>query len=245
MINEKKVLAVIPARGGSKGLPGKNKKPLLGKPLVVWPVQAALDCVHVDRVILSTDCPEIAQIGMSAGAEMITLRPAYLASDSAKSADVILHVLSELEDLGDRYDYVVMLEPTSPLTESSDISEALSILESNRKHSDSIVGVSVIEATHPEYSVKKSHNDIIKPAFAKNFSSLRRRQEIETLFFLEGTLYLSSVSALKDEKSFYHSRTMGYEVPRWKSLEIDEIVDFICIEAILSNLHDIRRLNGS
>ena len=240
MINNKKVLAVIPARGGSKGLPEKNKKPLLGKPLVVWPIEAASGCSHIDRILLSTDCNDIARIGISAGAEILTLRPDYLANDSAKSADVILHVLTELEELGDSYDYVVMLEPTSPLTESSDISSALLMLESNRNYADSIVGVSSIEATHPEYSVKKLNKDIIEPAFSHDFSSLRRRQEIETLYFLEGTLYVSSVSALIEKKNFYHSRTMGYEVPRWKSLEVDEIMDFICIEAILSNLSDVR-----
>lgn len=235
MINNKKVLAVIPARGGSKGLPEKNKKPLLGKPLLVWPIDAALECKYIDRIILSTDCNDIAQIGISAGAEMLSLRPDHLANDNAKSADVILYVLNELEKLGDSYDYVVMLEPTSPLTESSDISSALSMLELNRNYADSIVGVSVIEATHPEYAVKKLNKDIIKPAFSDDFSSLRRRQEIEKLFFLDGTLYASDVSVLREKMSFYHSRTMGYEVPRWKSLEVDEIMDFICIEAILSN----------
>lgn len=241
MINNKKVLAVIPARGGSKGLPEKNKKPLLGKPLVVWPIEAALGCSHIDRIILSTDCNDIAQIGISAGAEMLTLRPDYLANDDAKSADVILYVLTELEKLGDIYDYVVMLEPTSPLTESSDISSALSMLDSNRSYANSIVGVSVIEAAHPEYSVKKIKKDIIVPAFSNDFSSLQRRQEIEKLFFLEGSLYVSDVAAFKDTKNFYHSKTMGYEVPRWKSFEIDELVDFICIEAILSNLSDFRK----
>lgn len=241
MINNKKVLAVIPARGGSKGLLGKNKKPLLNKPLVVWPIEAALGCSIIDRIILSTDCNEIAQIGISAGAEILSLRPDYLANDNAKSSDVILHELTELEKIGDIYDYVVMLEPTSPLTESSDISSALSILDSNRNYANSIVGVSLIEATHPEYSVKKANKGIIEPAFSDDFDSLRRRQEIETLFFLEGTLYASDVEALKETKTFYHSKTMGYEVPRWKSFEIDELVDFICIEAILSNLDNVRK----
>ncbi len=232
---------MIPARGGSKGLFGKNKKPLLNKPLVVWPIEAALGCNIVDRIILSTDCNEIAQIGISAGAEILSIRPDYLASDEAKSSDVILHELTELEKLGDIYDYVVMLEPTSPLTESSDISSALSMLDSNRNYAESIVGVSVIEATHPEYSVKKVNKGIIEPVFSDDFDSLRRRQEIETLFFLEGTLYASDVAVFKEKKSFYHSKTMGYEVPRWKSFEIDELVDFICIEAILSNLDNVRK----
>ena len=235
MINKKKVVAVIPARGGSKGLPGKNKRLLLGKPLVTWPIKAALDCIHIDRIILSTDCSEIAKIGNIAGADVLKIRPDKLADDTAKSIDVILHELAELEKLNESYDYVVMLEPTSPLTEASDISTALLRLESKRNHADSIVGVSVIEASHPEFSVKKMSQDIIVPAYANDFNNLRRRQDIEKLFFLEGTLYASDVSVLRNKKNFYHSRTMGYEVPRWKSIEVDEMIDFICIEAILKH----------
>ena len=235
MINDKKVLAVITARGGSKGLPGKNKKPLLGKPLVLWPIEAALECDEVDRVILSTDSAEIAEIGVGVGADVPSLRPDHLADDVAKSVDVILHVIDQCEQEKDYYDYVVMLEPTSPLTEPSDISSALSILSSSRDFADSIVGISVIEATHPEFCNKKMKNNLITPAFSEDFGSLPRRQEIENLFFLEGTLYISDVSYLKKVRNFYHSRTMGYEVPRWKSFEADELVDFICIEAILAN----------
>tara|TARA_Y100000992_G_scaffold244777_1_gene175886 strand:+ start:917 stop:1642 length:726 start_codon:yes stop_codon:yes gene_type:complete len=239
LINGKKVVAIVTARGGSKGLPRKNKKVLAGKPLVTWPIEAAVMCNHVDRVLLSTDCTEIADIGRLAGAEVISLRPEYLASDQAKSVDVILHVLEELKYLKDFYDYVVMLEPTSPLTDCEDISKALLLLERNQKVADSVVGIAAIEATHPEYAVKSGDNGILQPAFATDFSTLRRRQDVEELYFLEGTLYASEVSALEREKNFYHSRTMGFKVPRWKSFEVDEMVDFICIEAILANLNKL------
>lgn len=231
MINNKKVLAIIPARGGSKGLPKKNIKPLSGRPLVGWPIKAAQNCNEIDKIIVSTDSQEIANIAIKAGIDVASLRPQNLASDNAKSSDVILY---ELEQCRDSFDYIVMLEPTSPLTNSLDITKALSLLDSSRLNADSIVGISAIEATHPEYSVRKNKK-IIEPAFAKNFSNLKRRQEIESLFFLEGTLYISDVNSFKAKKSFYHDRTMGYEVPRWKSFEVDDLVDFICIEAIMEH----------
>lgn len=231
MINNKKVLAIIPARSGSKGLPNKNIKLLSGKPLVCWPIEAAQNCPEIDKIIVSTDSEEIAAIVTKAGINVTSLRPKNLASDTAKSSDVILH---ELEQCKDSFDYVVMLEPTSPLTNSLDISAALSLLESNRLYADSIVGISAIEATHPEYSVRKNKK-IIEPAFATNFDNLKRRQEIESLFFLEGTLYIADVNSFKAKEGFYHDRTMGYEVPRWKSFEVDELIDFICIEAIMDH----------
>ncbi len=235
MINTKKVLAIITARGGSKGLPNKNIKPLMKEPLVSWPIRAANKCNEVDRIILSTDSSEIAKIGLSAGAEVLSLRPRHLADDKAKSVDVILHVINECEEMGHYYDYVVMLEPTSPLTEAADITNAIIALESNRDNADSIVGISPLEATHPEYSIRERNNKIIEPAYSENFNLLKRRQEIEELFFLEGSLYISDINALKENLSFYHSRTMGFKVPRWKSFEVDELIDFICIEAIMNH----------
>jgi len=231
LINNKRVLAIITARGGSKGLPKKNIKLLSGKPLVLWPIKAAKDCKEVDKIIVSTDSEEIAEVVIKSGIDVPSLRPDYLASDNAKSSDVILHILEQSDET---FDYVVMLEPTSPLTEALDISKALSILDLNRKNADSIVGISAIEATHPEYSVRQNKK-MLEPAFASSFNLLKRRQEIESLYFLEGTLYISDVKTLKLKKSFYHERTMGYEVPRWKSFEVDELVDFICIEAIMDH----------
>jgi N-acylneuraminate cytidylyltransferase/CMP-N,N'-diacetyllegionaminic acid synthase len=235
LINSKKVLAIVTARGGSKGLPDKNIKPLIGEPLVSWPIKAANKCNEIDRIILSTDSSEIAKIGISAGAEVLSLRPEHLADDKAKSVDTILHVIDECEEKGDYYDYVVLLEPTSPLTEAADITNALNNLEDNRDNADSIVGISSLEATHPEYSIRKRNNNIIEPAFSKSFRLLKRRQEIEELFFLEGSLYISDINSLKENLSFYHSKTMGYQVPRWKSFEVDELIDFICIEAIIKH----------
>ncbi len=229
----RRVLAVVPARGGSKGLPGKNLRMLAGKPLVAWPVGAARDSGVVDRVIVSTDDRAIADAAATHGADVPFLRPAHLSGDTASSMDVIRHALQTLAEAGDRYDYVVMLEPTSPLTRGIDVAQALQRLVAQRAHADAIVGISRVEAAHPEYDVLVDAQGIIRPYAAPDFSSLRRRQEIAELYFLEGSLYISDVAAFLDRGSFYHARTLGYAVPRWQSLEVDEEMDLICIEALL------------
>ena len=116
MLHGNKVLAIVPARGGSKGLPGKNKRPLQGRPLAAWPIAAAKLCPLVDEVLCTTDDPEIQQIALENGAIAPFLRPAELASDSASSMDAVLHALAFLEQAQQFYEYIVLLEPTSPLT---------------------------------------------------------------------------------------------------------------------------------
>ncbi len=240
-----KVLAIIPARSGSKGLPGKNLRLLDGRPLVAWPVATALGATSVDRVIVSTDDMAIATAARSAGADVPFLRPAQLASDIASSMDVVLHALDTLASEGHEYEYVVLLEPTSPLTESSDLEAALSHLRRAEEKADAIVGICRVEATHPEYDVRVDRQGLISPYAVPDFKSLRRRQEIEDLYFLEGSLYISRVEAFRRYKTFYHERTLGYEVPRWKSLEIDDLLDFIMVEAVVQQRQEIRRLEES
>lgn len=232
-----RTICIVPARGGSKGLPGKNKKMLIDRPLVAWPITSALDCPFIDQVICSTDDPEIQAIAIQYGAIAPFIRPADLSSDTAKTSDVILHAINYAEEiLGEYYDYVVLLEPTSPLTTSEDVSNAFNLLIANRTKATSIVGVSKVESTHPEYDVRLDNQGFISPYLVDDFSLLRRRQEIEELYFLEGSVYISEVDAFKTHKSFYHSKTLGYEVPRWKSIEIDELIDFLMVETIMNNV---------
>ena len=235
MVNSLTVLAIVPARAGSKGLPGKNIRLLGGRPLLAWPIVAARGSRHVDRVIVSTDSPEFAALAVEAGAEAPFLRPAALAGDTASSIDVILHALDHLEAAGDRYDYVVLLEPTSPLTESADIDRALQMLAESRSVADSIVGVSPLVAAHPAFAVERAPSGLIRPRAAPDFGALPRRQDIEPLFALDGSLYASTTEALRARRGFYHERTMAYVTPRWKSFEVDDLLDFICIEAVLAH----------
>jgi CMP-N,N'-diacetyllegionaminic acid synthase len=233
VIDGNRVLALVPARRGSKGLPLKNIRPLAGKPLLAWPIQAARASRYVDRVILSTEDPEFAQIGMAAGADVPFLRPAELASDTAPSIDFMLHALQRLAEAGEVYDYLVLLEPTSPLTEGADIDAALETLHARRDQADSILGVTEMMATHPAYAVRIPPQGLIAPYSADSFAHLPRRQDLEPLYYLEGSLYISNVQALQRNRSFCHDRTLPFVTPHWKSFEVDSLVDFICIEAIL------------
>lgn len=234
MIDGKRVLALVPARRGSKGLPLKNIRPLHGMPLLGWPIKAARASQYIDRVVISTDDAEFAALGQAAGADAPFLRPTELASDSASSIGVITHALDTLESVGDVYDYLVLLEPTSPLTEASDVDAALKTLVARRQDADAIVGVTPLSTTHPAFAVRVDERGLINPFAAQTFGQLPRRQDVEPLYCLDGSLYASTTEALRRKLSFCHDRTIPHIMPRHKSFEVDDLVDFICIEALLA-----------
>jgi CMP-N,N'-diacetyllegionaminic acid synthase len=231
MIGNKSVLALIPARGGSKGLPGKNLRPLLGKPLIGWSIEHGRASRYVDAVVVSTDDPAIAEAARGYGAELPFMRPAELASDTAASIDVIFHAVDTLLQLGRKYDLLVLLEPTSPLREPSDIDRALETLL-GLPEAKSIVGITKVESGHPSFLVRRNLA-FLEPYSQKEFGA-KRRQDIEELFFLEGTIYGSWIESLRTYGSFYHDRTIAHEVPKYKSFEVDDLVDFTVIEAIMA-----------
>lgn len=235
MIGDARVLAVVPARSGSKGLPGKNIRELDGKPLLAWPIAAARGSRYVDRTIVSTDSSEYAQIAVEHGAEAPFLRPAALADDTTPSIDFILHAVDALEAVGDRYTYLVLLEPTSPLTEAADVDAALEQLAAAKGLADAIVGVSPMETNHPAFAVRRDETGRIAPLMSETFGSLPRRQDLKPVFALDGSLYISTIEALRRERGFAHGRTLGYVTDRFKSLEVDDLVDFICIEALVAH----------
>lgn len=238
MIGGKRVLCIVPARAGSKGLPGKNIRPLAGKPLLAWPIAAARASRYVDRVIVSTDSQEFADIAVAHGAECPFLRPADLASDTAPSLGFILHALDTLEAAGERYGYLLLLEPTSPLTEAEDIDAALEMLATG--DGEAVVGVSALETQHPAFHVLRDAAGRIRPAQATDFANLPRRQDLDPVYALDGSLYASTVDALRRERGFCHAATLGHVGPRWKQFEVDDLLDFICIEAIVAHLPEIR-----
>ena len=125
MLNKKRILSIILARENSKGLPNKNIKNLNGKPLLAWPIIASIESKYVDTTILSTDSNHYAEIGRSHGASIPFIRPKDLAGDTSSSSEALIHAIDFLSNINDIYDYVILLEPTSPLTQSSDIDQAL------------------------------------------------------------------------------------------------------------------------
>lgn len=232
MINGKRVLGLILARGGSKGLPGKNLRPLRGKPLLGWTVDAAKQSRLLDALILSTDAEDIAAAGRAMGAETPFMRPAHLASDTATSIDAIAHAVQSLAEAGRRFDYLVLLEPTSPLRETADIDAAITKLDTTG--AEAVVSVARAESVHPAFMYFKTDNDYLQPVIPAA-DRAPRRQDVAPVFFLEGTVYAAQIESLLRRKSFYHDATLGLEVPKWKSPEIDDEVDLLYVEAIMKH----------
>ena len=232
MIDGKSVIAIVPARGGSKGLPGKNMRELCGQPLISWSIQAGLGSSHVDEVMVTTDSPEIADVARAFGAAVPFMRPADLASDTATSFDVIWHTLEFYKtELRRSFDYVVLLEPTSPLRDKRDVDMALRQLL-NKPQASAIAGICKTESQNPAFLVRRDAAGFIE-GYENRSMKVLRRQDIAEVFFFEGSVYISETEALIRHKTFYHAQTIGYEVPKWKSLEIDDMVDFVMVEALM------------
>ena len=225
MLNGKTFLAIIPARGGSKRLPRKNVLDLAGKPLIAWSIEAGLKNKYIDKVIVTSDDDEILAIAKDFGSETIK-RPDELASDTATSFDAIKHTIENLE----RYDYIVLLQPTSPLRTAEQIDEAIELLES--KNADAIV--SVCEMDHsPLWSntlpEDRSMNDFIRDE-VKN----KRSQDLEPYYRLNGAIYITKVDKLLEEKSFFLEKNIySYRMNRESSVDIDEKIDFKFAEILI------------
>lgn len=232
MIDGKSIIAIIPARGGSKGLPGKNIKELCGKPLIAWSIEAGLASQYIDEVMVTTDSEEIAVIARNFGATVPFLRPADLSSDTATSFDVIKHSIEFYRGkLNKKFDLIVLLEPTSPLRDKDDIDRSIELLMS-KKNAISIVGISKTESQNPAFLVKKDEENFLI-GYENKFIKTLRRQDIKDVFFFDGSIYASKINELLEKKTFYHEYTIGYEFPKWKSFEIDDIDDFVIVEALL------------
>lgn len=231
MIGDKRVLAVITARSGSKGLADKNIRNFAGEPLLARPISVAKRCHWVDRTILSTDSREYAAIGLKFGAEVPFLRSQDLAADTASSIDVLIDVLDRLEQIGESYEYLLLLEPTSPLTTEAVVTEAMDQLVQTPK-AESILGIKEVLTEHPDFCIELTQEKLMKPFVQEDFSQPLRRQELSKLFCFSGSFYLSTTQSLREHRRFYHERALGYVMPAWQAHEIDDLADFICAEAL-------------
>lgn len=231
MIKNKKILGVITARSGSKGLKNKNMLKLNNQPLLYWPIKTFRNSKFIDKFILSTDSIKISKQANKFKCQTPFLRPANLSKDNSSSIDVVIHAINFFKDQKIAFDYVALLEPTSPLTDNIDLDKAIIKLENNHRVADSIVGVSKNINYHPDYNVKMKKSSII--SFKRK--KMKRRQKISDLFFLDGSLYISKIEALLKYKSFYHEKTLGFQMPKWKSFEIDDYIDFLCVSTIMKH----------
>lgn len=230
MYKGKRILAIIPARGGSKGLPGKNIKELCGKPLIAWSIEHAQKSKYVDDIFVSTDSREIADVAEKFGVKVPELRPAELAVDTAPSSAFIVYTLEKYRQDGNKFDYFILLEPTSPLRDVEDVDNSIAQLIDN-PHFESMIGVCKSEEGHPAYLEIINEQGMMEPYDKER--RVMRRQDLPDVYFHEGSVYVSEVNAYLSRQKFYHEKTLPYVVPKWKSFEVDDIIDFTIIEAIM------------
>ena len=227
MIDGKSILAIIPARGGSKGLPCKNILPLVDIPLIVWSIEAARESKYIDKFIISTDDQKIAEVSKKYGALVPFIRPAELSTDSANLNDVILHSLDEIKD---SYDIIIVLQPTSPLRQAKDIDQGLDFMMDKK----ALSAVSVCKSHKPvewNYHIKK--NGIIVPISLPKIDSTNR-QRFQTTYIPNGALYMININYFKKVKSFYTDLTYGYIMPPERSIDIDTELEFFIAKAMIA-----------
>ena len=217
-IRNKKVLGIIPARSGSKGLKNKNIKYAGGIPLIGWTINAAKKSNYIDYIMTSTDSKKIAEISERYGSKAPYLRPKYLASDTANSIDVVLDVLKKIQG----YDYFILLQPTSPLRTNFDIDAALELFD--KSPAKTCVSVSKTLA-RPEWMYSLDSVNRMRPVIKKK-KKVTRRQDLQDYFQVNGAIYIASVKWFKTNKTFYCSNTIAYVMPDSRSVDIDNNDDF-------------------
>lgn len=224
-----KILAIIPARSGSKGLPNKNIKKLNGKPLMSYTIEAAIRSKIFSTVFVSTDSLEYCELAKVYGAEVPFVRERELSEDNSKISDVIINILEKYEKLGKYFDYFMLLQPTSPLRDEKEMISAYKLLK--EKNANSIVGV--CEAEHSPLWMNNIDTSLSMDHFIKSIN--KNRQELEKYYRINGAIYLSKVEYYKKTKNFYESNSYAYIMSREKSVDIDTILDFKFAEFLLIN----------
>lgn len=228
MYKEKTFLAIIPARGGSKGIPRKNVTVINGKPLIQYTIDAARSSKYLDKIIVSTDDHEIAEISKECGAEVPFLRPKELASDKAKTIDALLHAVEELTKQGNNYDYLVLLQPTQPLRKGWHIDEAVQqIIE---KEEESLVSVSKVRE-HPILMRTIDKEGKLKSLLKVN--STVRRQDFPDVYKVNGSIYINKLNESFNEHTSLNDNQLAYVMATEYDLDIDEPADLDLLKYFL------------
>ena len=221
------MIAIIPARKGSKGLPGKNIKDLIGKPMLAYSVEEALKSKYISEVVISTDCKEIQEVALKFGAKSPFLRPKHLATDNAKAIDNYIYVIDRLnKEFGYDVNDFVVLQPTSPLRKVEDIDGSIELFKS--KNADSVI--SYTEEHHPI----EWHKYITDEGKFQNIfeERLMNRQEIKKSYFPNGAVFVFDYKFIKQGK-YFSDNSYAYIMPRFRSVDVDTIEDFKYIEFLM------------
>ncbi|MBF0166029.1 MAG: acylneuraminate cytidylyltransferase family protein [Alphaproteobacteria bacterium] len=224
-----KTLGVICARGGSKGLPGKNLLDLGGKPVVAWSVEAATAAKCLDRTILSTDDVKIADVARNVGCDVPFVRPAHLATDTASIYDVLFHALDVLED---DFDHIVLLQATSPLRRACDIDACIELM----RHANAPAAISVTKVTKPPQWMYSLETDGGLVPAIDELAEVARRQEAPDYVVPNGAVYAAKVAWLRERRSFVGRETRAFLMPPERSVDIDNLIDLITARALLAEM---------
>ena len=228
MIKGKSILAIIPARGGSKRLPGKNTLPINGKPLIYWTVKAALESHYIDKVIISSDDLDIKKLSLNYGVDFIN-RPKELSSDDSTTISVVFHVIEQLDK---KYDFIILLQPTSPLRNYLDIDKAIRLLD--EKQSDAVI--SVCELGHPLLFSNTLPLDGSMEKFITDEMKNKRTQDFPTFYKINGAIYLCCIDRLVKEKTFFiKDNIFSYIMNKERSIDIDDKFDFKLAEYLFNS----------
>lgn len=222
------MIAIIPARGGSKGLPGKNILPLCGKPMIAYSIEAAKQSKYIDHVIVSTDDQKIADIALEYGAEVPFLRPDILASDTAQAVDNYIYTIERLsKEWNTRIEEFVVLQPTSPLRIAEDIDGAIEMFI--EKRADSVISYT------PEAHPVRWHKYLDENnAFVEIFdTTIANRQDLKTSYYPNGAVYVFRFSIIK-ERRYYTDKSYAFVMPRSRSVDIDYKGDLDYVEFLMS-----------
>jgi len=224
------VLYFIPARGGSKGLPGKNILDLCGKPMIAYSIEAAKGCSYPGSVVVSTDDAEIGKVAKRYGARVVD-RPKELAGDTSPVIDALMHCLKMLDSEGEAFDTIVLLQPTSPLRTSGDIDGTMKrLLETG-----SSACISVSEPAHPPEWGLRIVDGTVQPLFGWDDFG-KRRQDLPKAFFPNGAVYAIKAPVLREKRRFYiQGATSAFIMPADRSVDVDTRLDFILAQAILGD----------
>ena len=225
MKNNLKILAVIPARKGSKGIPGKNMTKISGKPLIYFTIKNAKKSKYITNIIVSTDCKKIAKISKKIGAEVPFLRPNKLATDKTQTFPVVKHAISKIEKIKYfKFDYIILLQPTCPLRSFKDIDISLKKLITS--NSNSITSIVDVGANHP-VRMKIIKKNKLKNYIKQGFENMKPRQELSKVYIRNGAIYAFKRAVIFKEKALVSKNNLPYLMPKERSINIDTQEDLI------------------
>ncbi len=237
MYKDKRIAAIILARGGSKGLPDKNIMTFQDRPLIYWSIDAAKKSKYVDNVFVSTDSDKVADIAAEYDAEVPFMRPKELSTDDASSMDALLHGAHFLKDKGHIFDIVVSLQPTSPLRKHEDIDNAVELLFEKEAKAVISVNEAIIS---PLWMNVLPADGCMKDFIGKDVIN-SQRQDNQTYFQLNGSIFLGFVDYLVENNSFYGNESFAYVMPKERSIDIDDIYDFQIAEFLIARQNKTKR----